>query len=30
MAIKQSMLEINDSQIRLKVLAQFLTQQAVL
>lgn len=30
MPIKQSMLEINDSQIRLKVLAQFLTQQAVL
>ena len=30
MPIKQSMLEINDSQIRLKVLAQFLTQQAIL
>jgi len=28
--IKQSMLEINDSQIRLKVIAQFLTQQALL
>jgi uncharacterized protein len=30
MPVKQSMLEINDSQIRLQVLAQFLTQQAVL
>jgi Lon protease-like protein len=30
LAIKQSMLEINDSQIRLKVIAQFLTQQALL
>jgi uncharacterized protein len=30
LAIKQSMLEINDSQIRLQVLAQFLTQHAVL
>jgi Lon protease-like protein len=28
--IKQSMLEINDSEIRLKVLAQFLTQQGLL
>jgi Lon protease-like protein len=28
--IKQSMLEINDSLIRLKVIAQFLTQQALL
>ena len=30
LAIKQSMLEINDSEIRLKVLAQFLTQQGLL
>jgi Lon protease-like protein len=28
--IKQSMLEINDSEIRLKVLAQFLTQQGLI
>jgi Lon protease-like protein len=28
--IKQSMLEINDSEVRLKVLAQFLTQQGLL
>jgi hypothetical protein len=30
LAIKQSMLEINDSQIRLKVLARFLTQQGLI
>lgn len=30
LAIKQTMLEINDSQIRLKVLAQFLTQQGLI
>ena len=28
--IKQSMLEINDSEVRLKVLAQFLKQQGLL
>jgi len=28
--IKQSMLEINDSEVRLKVLAQFLQQQGLL
>jgi uncharacterized protein len=30
LAIKQSMLEINDSEVRLKVLAQFLTQQGLI
>ena len=30
LAIKQSMLEINDSEVRLKVLAQFLKQQGLL
>ena len=30
LAIKQSMLEINDSEVRLKVLAQFLQQQGLI
>jgi|SRR5438876_6309825 len=30
LSIKQSMLEINDSEVRLNVLAQFLTQQGIL
>lgn len=30
LAIKQTMLEINDSEVRLKVLAQFLTQQGLI